>query len=183
MPIPFKCPSCKVEYQVADDLAGKPIICRECNHRGQVSGSAPPAAPRTTVTFVCPTCGKPSQVPASKLGSQVRCLGCGKLGQVTAGASAGVAGAGSGDLLTRRTFVMAAVVGFLLMGSAATGAFLARWHPKHPRPPRPDGEGSTDAASTDRQGRRGRRGPPGEGQPAGGPPPNPQPNPAPAPQN
>ncbi len=36
MAIRFDCPSCKANYEVADDLAGKMIMCRVCKTRGQV---------------------------------------------------------------------------------------------------------------------------------------------------
>jgi hypothetical protein len=44
MPIQFLCPNCKTVYDVADDLAGKFIMCRACQKRGPVrslSGQAP----------------------------------------------------------------------------------------------------------------------------------------------
>lgn len=45
MPVRFECPSCKTGYEVADDLAGKAIMCRGCGARGQVPAPAPaPAA-------------------------------------------------------------------------------------------------------------------------------------------
>jgi hypothetical protein len=37
MPIRFHCPGCGIGYEVDDDLAGKAILCRECQHRGQVA--------------------------------------------------------------------------------------------------------------------------------------------------
>ncbi len=36
MPVNFDCPSCKATYEVADDLAGKMIMCRVCQKRGPV---------------------------------------------------------------------------------------------------------------------------------------------------
>ena len=36
MPIRFDCPSCKTNYEVADDLGGKMIMCRACKKRGPV---------------------------------------------------------------------------------------------------------------------------------------------------
>jgi hypothetical protein len=36
MAIRFDCPSCKANYEVADDLAGKMIMCRVCKKRGAV---------------------------------------------------------------------------------------------------------------------------------------------------
>ncbi|HEY7425370.1 MAG TPA: hypothetical protein VH682_14155 [Gemmataceae bacterium] len=47
MPIQFLCPNCKTVYDVADDLAGKFIMCRACQKRGPVrslSGKAPGSA-------------------------------------------------------------------------------------------------------------------------------------------
>jgi len=36
MPTHFNCPNCKANYEVADDLAGKMIMCRVCKKRGPV---------------------------------------------------------------------------------------------------------------------------------------------------
>ena len=36
MSIQFECPNCKTAYEVADDLAGKFIMCRGCQKRGPV---------------------------------------------------------------------------------------------------------------------------------------------------
>jgi hypothetical protein len=40
MSIRFECSHCKVGYEVADDLGGKAIMCRECQKRGQVPDPA-----------------------------------------------------------------------------------------------------------------------------------------------
>lgn len=40
MPIPFDCRYCGVKYEVAGDMAGKTIMCRECERRCPVPGSA-----------------------------------------------------------------------------------------------------------------------------------------------
>jgi hypothetical protein len=39
MTLRFDCPSCKANYEVADDLAGKIIMCRVCKKRGKVQSS------------------------------------------------------------------------------------------------------------------------------------------------
>ena len=36
MAVRFDCPNCKANYEVADDLAGKMIMCRVCKKRGPV---------------------------------------------------------------------------------------------------------------------------------------------------
>ncbi len=42
MAVRFDCPHCKANYEVADDLGGKMIMCRVCKKRGSVrSVSAP----------------------------------------------------------------------------------------------------------------------------------------------
>ncbi|HTU90608.1 MAG TPA: hypothetical protein VMF69_11080 [Gemmataceae bacterium] len=43
MPIRFDCPNCKANYEVADDLAGKMIMCRVCKKRGPVRSLTAPA--------------------------------------------------------------------------------------------------------------------------------------------
>ncbi len=53
MPISFQCPHCKTVYDVADDLAGKFIMCRGCQKRGAVStpsGKAPNATAPASAT-------------------------------------------------------------------------------------------------------------------------------------
>jgi hypothetical protein len=50
MPIRFDCPSCKANYEVADDLAGKMIMCRVCKKRGQIKSLA--AAGAATVPSI-----------------------------------------------------------------------------------------------------------------------------------
>jgi hypothetical protein len=40
MAIRFDCPSCKANYEVADDLGGKMIMCRVCKKRGSVNAVA-----------------------------------------------------------------------------------------------------------------------------------------------
>jgi hypothetical protein len=47
MTIRFDCPSCKANYEVADDLSGKMIMCRVCKKRGKVQ-SVPATASATT---------------------------------------------------------------------------------------------------------------------------------------
>jgi hypothetical protein len=61
MAIRFDCPNCKTNYEVADDLAGKMIMCRGCQKRGAVralsgataalsaasKSSSPPSSRRT----------------------------------------------------------------------------------------------------------------------------------------
>jgi hypothetical protein len=47
MTIRFDCPSCKANYEVADDLANKMIMCRVCKKRGKVQ-SSPAATPSAT---------------------------------------------------------------------------------------------------------------------------------------
>jgi hypothetical protein len=44
MAIRFECSKCKTAYDVGEDMAGKMILCRECEHRGPVPGKAPAAA-------------------------------------------------------------------------------------------------------------------------------------------
>jgi hypothetical protein len=49
MTITFACPHCSAKYEVADAMAGKSILCRECEQRGQVPGPAVAAAARPAV--------------------------------------------------------------------------------------------------------------------------------------
>jgi hypothetical protein len=52
MPIRFECTHCPAKYDVADDMAGKTILCRSCEKRGTVPSAATPppgSAPRPTL--------------------------------------------------------------------------------------------------------------------------------------
>ncbi len=42
MPVGFQCPNCKARYDIAEDMVGKTMLCRECEQR--VSVPAPGAA-------------------------------------------------------------------------------------------------------------------------------------------
>jgi len=53
MTIRFDCPSCKANYEVADDLANKVIMCRVCKKRGQVQN-----LPAKTPSATLPTAAK-----------------------------------------------------------------------------------------------------------------------------
>jgi hypothetical protein len=44
MTVRFDCPSCKANYEVADDLAGKMIMCRVCKKRGSVRNLSAPGS-------------------------------------------------------------------------------------------------------------------------------------------
>jgi hypothetical protein len=44
MAVRFDCPNCKANYEVADDLAGKMIMCRVCKKRGSVRSQSAPAS-------------------------------------------------------------------------------------------------------------------------------------------
>ena len=47
MSVHFDCPSCKAKYEVADDLAGKMIMCRVCKKRGPVKSLPATGASKT----------------------------------------------------------------------------------------------------------------------------------------
>ena len=50
MPISFQCPNCKIVYDVADDLAGKFIMCKGCQKRGPVRSLSGQASGSTAST-------------------------------------------------------------------------------------------------------------------------------------
>jgi hypothetical protein len=66
MPILFLCLECGTEAEVADDLAGKVIKCRECHTPGKV-----PAPPKRPEPAAAPT-SRPGHAPVS-----YRCPFCG----------------------------------------------------------------------------------------------------------
>jgi hypothetical protein len=74
MPIPFDCPHCKTRYEVADDLAGKWIMCRGCQKRGPVRS---PAAAGASVAVAKPSRRQAIRIVAWTLAS---------LGSIGAGA-------------------------------------------------------------------------------------------------
>jgi DNA-directed RNA polymerase subunit RPC12/RpoP len=63
MPVEFRCGECAAVYDVADDLAGKTIRCRECNIRNQV-----PA-----ISYTCSYCGARIHAPEKLAGCQTKC--------------------------------------------------------------------------------------------------------------
>jgi DNA-directed RNA polymerase subunit RPC12/RpoP len=54
MPLSFRCVECGAEYDVADDLAGKTIRCKQCRAVGR---AAVPQAPN--FSYRCPFCSSP----------------------------------------------------------------------------------------------------------------------------
>jgi hypothetical protein len=58
MPILFDCRYCGVKYDVDDDMAGKPIMCRECERRCTVPGL--PKSAKATAVLPPPPGGKAS---------------------------------------------------------------------------------------------------------------------------
>jgi hypothetical protein len=101
MPVRFECPTCKTAYDVDDELAGKSIMCRGCQKRGQVrAGGAPRTATTTatstataTATTTAPSLAKPSLIPSAP---------------------------------SRREAMSLWIYGILAVGSITTGAILAR---------------------------------------------------------
>jgi hypothetical protein len=45
MPVSFECPNCRARYDVAPDMVGKTMLCRECEQRVSIPGSAAVAKP------------------------------------------------------------------------------------------------------------------------------------------
>jgi hypothetical protein len=69
MPIQFECPNCKTAYEVADDLAGKNIMCRGCQKRGAVRGlSSKPASGGGLATVAVATASPPTRRNFLKIG-------------------------------------------------------------------------------------------------------------------
>jgi hypothetical protein len=59
MTIRFDCPNCKANYDVADDLADKLIMCRVCKKRGKVQSLPTHTSAGTTLPSVAKSAGKP----------------------------------------------------------------------------------------------------------------------------
>lgn len=59
MAVRFECPGCKANYEVADDLAGKVIMCRVCKKRGPVRSLAAAATAATTPLAASASAGAP----------------------------------------------------------------------------------------------------------------------------
>jgi hypothetical protein len=78
MAIRFDCPNCKTQYEVADDLAGKMIMCRGCQKRGAVRGLG-----ASTATL---TAAGASAAPVSSRRTFLIGLGVASLGAIATGA-------------------------------------------------------------------------------------------------
>jgi hypothetical protein len=113
MPVPFECAHCHAAYEVAEELSGTEVLCRECEKRSLVVDYA-----GRQVSFVCPHCRQQTEVPTALAGHWMRCPGCDKLAKVP------VAGE---RRLTRRRLLIAAA-GTVLVSTTALGlvAFLGR---------------------------------------------------------
>ncbi|HZV05127.1 MAG TPA: hypothetical protein VE999_08610 [Gemmataceae bacterium] len=59
MTIRFDCPNCKANYEVADDLANKMIMCRVCKKRGKVQNLPSQTPSGTTLPSVAKSTGTP----------------------------------------------------------------------------------------------------------------------------
>jgi hypothetical protein len=64
MTIRFDCPSCKANYDVADDLANKVIMCRVCKKRGKVQSFSATTPSATTL----PSAAKLEATPMTRRG-------------------------------------------------------------------------------------------------------------------
>jgi DNA-directed RNA polymerase subunit RPC12/RpoP len=154
MPVPFECDHCHAAYEVAEELSGKEVLCRECEKRSLVVDYA-----GRYVSFVCPNCRQQTEVPAAFAGRWMRCPGCEKLANVPVA---------SKTRFTRRRILIAAG-GAVLVSMTALGLFAFLGHGKNSgaseRPPRgqsrgrsQDNPGGKDAGQQKgkRAGRRGR---------------------------
>ncbi len=112
MPIPFQCSRCNAAYEVADELAGKEVMCRKCECRSLVVDYT-----GAHVSFVCPQCKEQTEVPASLAGRWLRCPNCQKLAKVPS--------LSRQARPSRRTILLASG-GVLLLGTMAIGLFWAR---------------------------------------------------------
>jgi transcription elongation factor Elf1 len=120
MPILFACPSCNAAYEVADDLVGKEVLCRECERRARID-----APDDRHVPFVCPHCREQTEVPASLAGRWLRCPNCERLAKVQA----------SGAKSPTRRRVLFAAGAVLLTFATATAIFWPRGRSKDEQSP------------------------------------------------
>jgi hypothetical protein len=111
MPIPIECPGCNAIYEVADDLAGKEVLCRECERRVPVEDTK-----GQHVSFVCPQCHEQTEVPVVWAGRWLRCPNCEALAKVPAV---------GGKRLTRRRVLFGVGAGLLSM-AVVIGIFWPR---------------------------------------------------------
>jgi phage FluMu protein Com len=148
MSIPFLCLGCKASYEVADELAGKEIRCRQCERRRLVEASA-----GSYVPFLCPHCREQTEVPASLVGHWLRCPNCQALAKVPTGGS---------QLLTRRRALFGAGA-VLLAITTAGGIFWTRGRSRREGlssedPRRRSREQGPRGPADPKRGRRNRRG-------------------------
>lgn len=78
MRIQCSCPKCDYNYRVADELAGKSVLCPKCGTRLKVplEDGDPPTGVSPTIRFSCPTCKAVMQAPPEHAGTTIVCLKC-----------------------------------------------------------------------------------------------------------
>jgi hypothetical protein len=134
MPISFECASCNASYEVGDELAGKMVLCRECDRRGKVPDtSAPP------INHVCSKCRRLTEYPADMAGRWARCPACSVLARVEA----------ANPTPPTRRKALFCLVGVLAVGMAGTGFYFLRG--------RPEADSRSGRSSNERSPRRQRR--------------------------
>jgi hypothetical protein len=82
MSIRFDCPSCKANYEVADDLAGKMIMCRVCKKRGKIGSLSSPDTAAATPFVAKSVAAAPSRRNFLMIGGLVLA----SVGSIAAGA-------------------------------------------------------------------------------------------------
>jgi hypothetical protein len=113
MPVPFECNHCHAAYEVAAELSGKEVLCRECEKRSLVVDYA-----GRYVSFVCPNCRQQTEVPTAYAERWMRCPACEKLAKVPV----------AGETRRTRRRILIAATGTVLVSTTALGlfAFLGR---------------------------------------------------------
>ncbi|WP_157369818.1 MJ0042-type zinc finger domain-containing protein [Zavarzinella formosa] len=81
MSIVFACPTCKTQYTVNDQDAGKKSNCKKCGQRLQVPAPPPPQS-REMIQFNCPVCKTAHTVDEEAAGQKTNCKSCGQRLQV-----------------------------------------------------------------------------------------------------
>lgn len=75
--IRFKCSSCSFERDIADQYAGKKVLCPKCKTPNLIANQpSQPQKPVNLIKFNCPLCHKKLAVPAGFAGRRVKCNGC-----------------------------------------------------------------------------------------------------------
>lgn len=78
MTLKVNCPECGKKYGLNDDLAGKRIRCKGCDHVFRIPEPVAEASSTDKLTFRCDGCQKKYVTPSNLAGKKIVCKACGQ---------------------------------------------------------------------------------------------------------